>query len=88
MKEQRFTGTGVAIITPFKDQAIDFPALGRIIDHVIDGGVQFIVALGSTGEAATLSEQEARSVLDYCIEKINKRVPLMSGNFGGNDTYA
>jgi len=88
MKNQRFTGTGVAIITPFKDQAIDFPALGRIIDHVIDGGVQFIVALGSTGEAATLSEQEARSVLDYCIEKINKRVPLMAGNFGGNDTYA
>lgn len=87
MKNQRFTGTGVAIITPFKDQAIDFPALGRIINHVIDGGVQFIVALGSTGEAATLSEQEARSVLDYCIEKINKRVPLMAGNFGSNDTY-
>lgn len=88
MKDSRFTGTGVAIITPFKNQAIDFQAMGSIIDHLIDGGVQFIVALGSTGEAATLSEQEARSVLDFCIKKIDKRVPLMAGNFGGNDTHA
>jgi 4-hydroxy-tetrahydrodipicolinate synthase len=88
MKDSGFTGTGVAIITPFKNQTIDLPAMGRIIDHLIGGGVRFIVALGSTGEAATLSEQEARSVLDFCIEKIDKRVPLMAGNFGANDTHA
>ena len=88
MKDERFTGTGVAIITPFNNQSIDFPALGRVIDHVIEGGVQFIVALGSTGEAATLSEKECRDVLDYCIAKINRRVPLMAGHFGGNDTRA
>jgi 4-hydroxy-tetrahydrodipicolinate synthase len=88
MKDLRFTGTGVAIITPFKNQSIDYPALSRIIDHVIEGGVQFIVALGSTGEAATLTDQECRDVLDHCIDKINRRVPLMAGNFGGNDTRA
>ncbi|MBK7633589.1 MAG: dihydrodipicolinate synthase family protein [Saprospiraceae bacterium] len=48
--------------------------------------VNYIVALGSTGETATLNEDEARSVLDFCIEKINQRVPLVAGNFGWNDT--
>ncbi len=86
MKDQRFIGTGVAIITPFRNDEIDFPALGNIIDYVINGGVNYIVALGSTGETATLNEVEAREVLDYCIQKINNRVPLVAGNFGGNDT--
>ena len=86
MKDQRFIGTGVAIITPFKDNEIDFPAFGNIIEYVINGGVNFIVALGSTGETATLNEIEARSVLDFCVVKINNRVPLVAGNFGWNDT--
>lgn len=86
MKDQRFIGTGVAIITPFRDNEVDFPALGSIIEHVISGGVNYIVALGSTGETATLNEDEARTILDYCIEKINGRVPLVAGNFGWNDT--
>ena len=46
----------------------------------------YIVALGSTGETATLNEDEARLVLDFCIERINNRVPLVAGNFGWNDT--
>lgn len=86
MKDQRFIGTGVAIITPFKNNAIDYPALSSIIDYVINGGVNYIVALGSTGETATLNDKEAREILDFCIEKINNRVPLVAGNFGGNDT--
>lgn len=86
MKDQRFIGTGVAIITPFRNNEIDFPALANIIEYVINGGVNYIVALGSTGETATLNEDEARSVLDFCIEKINNRVPLVAGNFGWNDT--
>lgn len=86
MKDQRFIGTGVAIITPFKNNEIDLPALGNIIEYVINGGVNYIVALGSTGETATLNEDEARMVLDFCIEKINNRVPLVAGNFGWNDT--
>lgn len=86
MKDQRFIGTGVAIITPFRNNEIDFPAFEQIINYVINGGVNYIVALGSTGETATLNEDEARSVLDFCIEKINQRVPLVAGNFGWNDT--
>jgi 4-hydroxy-tetrahydrodipicolinate synthase len=86
MKDQRFIGTGVAIITPFKNNEIDLPSLGNIIEYVINGGVNYIVALGSTGETATLNEDEARTVLDFCIEKINNRVPLVAGNFGWNDT--
>lgn len=86
MKDQRFIGTGVAIITPFRNNDLDLLALGNIIDYVINGGVNYIVALGSTGETATLNEEEARTVLDFCISKINNRVPLVAGNFGWNDT--
>lgn len=86
MKDQRFIGTGVAIITPFRNNELDLPSLGNIIDYVINGGVNYIVALGSTGETATLNEEEARTVLDYCISKIHNRVPLVAGNFGWNDT--
>ena len=86
MKDQRFIGTGVAIITPFRNNEIDFIALGSIIDYVINGGINYIVALGSTGETATLNEDEARKVLDFCIKKIDGRVPLVAGNFGWNDT--
>ena len=85
-KDQRFIGTGVAIITPLRHNKVDFAALGKIIDFVINGGVNYIVALGSTGETATLNDVEARAVLDYCIQHIRGRVPLMAGNFGGNDT--
>ncbi len=88
MKDSRFTGTGVAIVTPFSQQEIDFGSLEKIINHVIEGGVDFIVALGSTGETATLSESEERKILDFCIQKINRRVPLMAGNFGSNNTQA
>ncbi|MCZ2101861.1 MAG: 4-hydroxy-tetrahydrodipicolinate synthase [Chitinophagales bacterium] len=87
MKDQRFIGTGVAIITPFKNGEIDYTAFGHVIDHVIHGGVNYIVALGSTGEAATLSLQEERAVLDFCIQHIGNRVPLVAGNFGGNNTH-
>ena len=88
MKDSRFIGTGVAIVTPFRNNEIDFDALGKVVEHVITGGVNYIVALGSTGESATLDENEARKVLDFCLEKINGRVPMVAGNFGGNDTRA
>ena len=88
MKDQRFIGTGVAVITPFKEGKIDFPALGNILDHLIDGGVNYIVSLGSTGEAATLSESEERAILDFTIARVGNRVPIMAGNFGGNNTQA
>lgn len=84
----RFRGTGVALITPFKaDGAIDFNALERVIEHVIQkNGVDYIVTLGTTGEAIPLSTTECRSVFDFTIKVVNKRVPLVAGLFGGNNT--
>jgi 4-hydroxy-tetrahydrodipicolinate synthase len=82
----KFRGTGVAVITPFtKSGAIDFDAYEKIVNHTIEGGVDFIVALGTTGEASTLSKQEKKTLIEFSVEKINKRVPLVVG-IGGNDT--
>ena len=86
--ENKFGGTGVAIVTPFSDGEIDYSALRNVVDHVISGGVDFIVALGSTGEAATISPSESRLVLDAIIDEIKGRVPLVAGNFGSNNTRA
>ncbi len=79
-------GTGVALVTPFEGYAINYPALERIINFVIEGGVDFVVSLGTTGEAITLSAQECRNILDFTIEKVNGRVPIVAGFFGGNFT--
>jgi 4-hydroxy-tetrahydrodipicolinate synthase len=82
----KFRGTGVAIITPFINQELDFNSLGNVVEHVISGGVDYIVALGSTGETATLDEAESKEVLDYVIQKNQGRVPIVAGNFAGNNT--
>ena len=83
---KKFRGTGVAIITPFKnDSSIDFAALGRVINHVISGGVNYIVALGTTGESVTLTKDEKNAVVSYAVDTIDKRVPLVVG-IGGNNT--
>jgi len=83
-----FRGTGVALVTPFSEGAIDFKALSAIIEHVITGGVDYLVSLGTTGESVTLSEDEKRAVLDHTIEVTAGRKPIVAGNFGGNDTAA
>lgn len=86
MKDSRFIGTGVAIVTPFADGEVDYPALSRVIEHIIQGGVDYIVALGSTGETATLNQSEARAILDYVIKVVDERLPIVAGNFGHNNT--
>ena len=83
---QTFKGTGVAIITPFKsDLSIDFAAIGRVVNHVIAGGVDYIVALGTTGESVTLTQDEKNAVISYVAEIIDGRLPLVVG-LGGNNT--
>jgi 4-hydroxy-tetrahydrodipicolinate synthase len=86
VQQSQFTGTGVAMITPFKNNEVDYPTIERIIEHLIDGGVNYLVALGSTGETATLNEEESRKILDTVISVVNKRIPIVAGNFGGNNT--
>ncbi len=88
MKKFDLQGTGVALVTPFREQGnIDFNALGRLIEHTITGGVDYLVCLGTTSEYPTLGEQERRAVLDYTIEKVDGRVPIVLG-MGGNNTMA
>jgi 4-hydroxy-tetrahydrodipicolinate synthase len=83
---KKFKGTGVAIITPFKnDSSIDFKALGRVINHVVKGGVSYIVAMGTTGEASTLTKDEKHALVSYVTETVDSRVPLVVG-IGGNNT--
>lgn len=84
MKE--IQGHGVAIITPFKrDGTIDFDALQVIVNHLIAGGVDFIVLLGTTAETATLSKEEKISLVDHIINVNSRRLPLILG-LGGNNT--
>lgn len=83
----RFSGTGVALITPFgAGNEVDYPALGGLIDYVIGGGVDYIVCLGTTGEAITLSADECRRILDFTLGYVDGRVPIVAGFFGGNCT--
>ncbi len=86
MTQKKFTGTGVAIITPFrKDRSIDFKSLEKLLEHIIINGVDYIVALGTTGESVTLSKDEKNAVVNYVIEVVNNRIPLVVG-MGGNNT--
>lgn len=83
-----FHGTGVALVTPFKqDTTIDYNALGKLIEHVIDGGVNFLVALGTTAETPTLTPEEKKEVLASILAYNAGRVPVVCG-IGGNDTAA
>jgi len=77
------------LVTPFKNTgAIDWEDLERVIEHVITGGVEFLVSLGTTGESVTLSEGEHRQILDFTIKTNSGRLPLVAGVFGSNDTAA
>lgn len=86
MNPLQLKGTGVALVTPFKNGKIDFDALEKVIEHCIDGGVDFLVSLGTTGEAITQTAEECRQVFDFTIKVNRGRLPLVVGFFGGNDT--
>lgn len=81
-----FVGTGVALVTPFdKDLNIDYKALERLVAHCIDGGVDYLVVMGTTGENPVLSKEEKRAVLDAVLDASGGRVPIVYG-VGGNNT--
>ena len=88
MKNKIFKGTGIALITPFKtDYSVDVDALTRIVNHVIDNGADFLVVLGTTSEAPTLTSAEKELVIDTILKANNGRLPIMLG-MGGNNTQA
>ena len=88
MKNNPFKGTGIALITPFKtDQSVDFEALTKIVNHVVDNGADFLVVLGTTSEAPTLSAEEKKLVISTILKANNGRLPVMLG-IGSNNTQA
>ena len=80
-----FTGAATAIITPLTPDGIDFERYGAMIDWQINQGIDAIVSVGTTGEGSTLSDEEHRAAIKYCVERVNHRVPVIAGT-GSNDT--
>lgn len=85
MIQNKIKGVGVALITPFDNCNVDYDALQRMVDHVIEGGVDYIVALGSTAETATLNMKERQEVYDFIVARTSGRVPIVVG-MGSNNT--
>ncbi len=80
-------GTGIALITPFKkDFSIDYDALSNLIEHNISGGVEYLVALGTTAESVTLNKEEKKQIYRFIAQQVNGRVPCVAG-IGGNYTH-
>lgn len=84
-KRMIFTGAATAIVTPFKNNKIDFDAFGKLIELQINGGIDAIVVCGTTGECATLSDEEHRDSIRFAVEKVAGRIPVIAGT-GSNDT--
>lgn len=82
----KFSGTGVAIVTPFRtDTSVDFKSLGNLIENLISKGINYLVALGTTGESVTLNKAEKKAVINYVVDITSGRVPIVVG-VGGNNT--
>lgn len=85
---KKFIGTGVALVTPFHtDASVDTNALANIVEHVIKGGINYLVALGTTAESVVLTADEKKRVVDTIVKANNKRLPIVLG-IGGNNTAA
>jgi 4-hydroxy-tetrahydrodipicolinate synthase len=84
--QSKFTGTGVAIVTPFrKDDSVDFNSLANLVEHIIVNKSEYIVVLGTTGETPTLTKDEKKAIVNFVVESVNKRVPVVMG-LGGYNT--
>lgn len=85
MTKPVFTGAGVAIVTPFTEDGVNFEKLGELIDFQIKEGIDSLIICGTTGEASTMPDNEHKSVIKFAVEKVNKRIPVIAGT-GSNDT--
>ena len=85
MRKPIFTGAGVAIVTPFTENGVNFDKLGELIDFQINEGIDSIIICGTTGEASTMPDDEHKAVIKFAVEKVSKRVPVIAGT-GSNDT--
>lgn len=83
---EKLRGTGVAIVTPFRNLQVDYEALAALIEFNLTNGVEYIVTLGTTGETPTLTKEEKKQIAKFTVEKINGRAPVVIG-IGGNNTH-
>ena len=88
MKNTIFTGAATAIITPFTQEGVDWDAFGRLIDMQLAGGINGIVAAGTTGEGSTLTDREHEDVISFCVKRVAGRVPVIAGTGSNNTAHA
>ena len=88
MKNTVFTGAATAIVTPLTEKGIDYDRFGRLIDWQIDTGINAIVAVGTTGEGSTLTDEEHREAIRFCVERVAGRVPVIAGTGSNDVAYA
>ena len=85
MKKVIFKGCGTALVTPFTNEGINFEELRKLIEFQILEGTDSLIICGTTGESATMSLEEKKSVIDFAVKIVNKRIPVIAGT-GGNNT--
>lgn len=88
MKQTIFKGAGVAIVTPFAEDGINFDELGRIIEDQIAGGTDAIIITGTTGESATMTDEEHRAAIKYAVDRTAGRIPVIAGTGSNETAYA
>lgn len=85
MKKPLFTGSGVAIVTPFTSDTVDLPVLGRLLDFQLQNGTDAVIVCGTTGEASTMTYRERMRAIEFCVDHVDGRVPVIAGS-GSNST--
>lgn len=88
MKKSVFTGAGVALVTPMKNNKVDYDAMEKLLEFQIENLTDAIVVCGTTGEAPTLEDDEHLDVIEFCVEKVNKRIPVIAGTGSNNTAHA
>ena len=88
MADINLKGLGVALVTPFKeDESVDYEALGRLVDYLLQNGADYLVVLGTTAETPTLTEEEKKKITELVVTRVRRRIPIVLG-VGGNCTRA
>ena len=88
MRKPIFEGAATAIVTPLNERGVDYQKLEELIEWQINNGIDAIVAVGTTGEGSTLTDEEHKQVMKFCVEKVNKRVPVIAGTGSNDVAYA
>ena len=88
MKQTIFTGMATAMVTPMTPEGVDYEALGRFVDFQLSQGIHALVAVGTTGESATLSPDERKEVIRFTIDRVAGRVPVIAGTGTNNTQHA